>query len=168
MVNYQAKPILVTGGTGFIGGRLAERLAPLAVKPDRLAERIEEAFSEPDPRLAMLVMTEVQSETVAKVLPAAVRPLPATALTLAWTWYLLGKNPEAEKKFHAEVDEVLGDRDANQCTQVDMCRDVLLAEANERIAAHGVVVIGQQAVAGGRCGVVQHKCHGPPVESPRD
>jgi len=35
-----------------------------------------------------------------------------TALTLAWTWYLLGKNPEAEKKFHAEVDEVLGDRDA--------------------------------------------------------
>jgi len=45
--------------------RLAERLAPLAVKPDRLAERIEEAFSEPDPRLAMLVMTEVQSETVA-------------------------------------------------------------------------------------------------------
>jgi cytochrome P450 len=33
-----------------------------------------------------------------------------TALTLAWSWYLLGINPEAERKFHAELDEVLGDR----------------------------------------------------------
>ena len=45
--------------------RLAARLAPLAVKPDRLANRIDEAFSEPDPRRAMLVLTELQSETVA-------------------------------------------------------------------------------------------------------
>lgn len=35
-----------------------------------------------------------------------------TALTLAWSWYLLGTNPEAEKKFHAELDEVLGGRPA--------------------------------------------------------
>lgn len=33
-----------------------------------------------------------------------------TALTLAWAWYLLGSNPEAERKFHAELDEVLGGR----------------------------------------------------------
>jgi cytochrome P450 len=33
-----------------------------------------------------------------------------TALTLAWAWYLLGTHPEAERKFHAELDEVLGDR----------------------------------------------------------
>jgi predicted nucleotidyltransferase len=45
--------------------RLTERVALLAVKPDRLAERIEEAFSEPDPRRALLVLTELQSETVA-------------------------------------------------------------------------------------------------------
>jgi predicted nucleotidyltransferase len=45
--------------------RLAPRLAPLALKPDRFAERIEDALSEPDPRRAMLVMTELQSETVA-------------------------------------------------------------------------------------------------------
>lgn len=44
--------------------RLAARAAPLAVKPARLAERIEEAFSESDPRRALLVMTELQSETV--------------------------------------------------------------------------------------------------------
>jgi cytochrome P450 len=33
-----------------------------------------------------------------------------TALTLAWAWYLLGTHPEAERKFHAELDKVLGDR----------------------------------------------------------
>ncbi len=34
-----------------------------------------------------------------------------TALTLAWTWYLIGKHPEVERKFHAELDEVLGGRE---------------------------------------------------------
>lgn len=33
-----------------------------------------------------------------------------TALTLTWTWYLLGKHPEVEKKFHDELDEVLRGR----------------------------------------------------------
>jgi predicted nucleotidyltransferase len=45
--------------------RLEGRVASLAAKPARLAERIEEAFAEPDPRRALLVMTELQSETVA-------------------------------------------------------------------------------------------------------
>jgi cytochrome P450 len=33
-----------------------------------------------------------------------------TALTLSWAWYLLAQNPEAEKKFHTELDEVLAGR----------------------------------------------------------
>jgi cytochrome P450 len=33
-----------------------------------------------------------------------------TALTLAWSWYLLATNPAAEQKFHAELNQVLGDR----------------------------------------------------------
>ena len=33
-----------------------------------------------------------------------------TALTLAWSWYLLAKHPDIEQKFHAELDEVLGNR----------------------------------------------------------
>lgn len=33
-----------------------------------------------------------------------------TANALTWTWYLLSQNPEAEAKFHAEIDYVLGDR----------------------------------------------------------
>jgi predicted nucleotidyltransferase len=45
--------------------RLAARVESLGVRPARLAERIEEAFSESEPRRALLVMTELQSETVA-------------------------------------------------------------------------------------------------------
>jgi cytochrome P450 len=32
------------------------------------------------------------------------------ANALAWTWFLLGQNPEAETRMHAEIDTVLGDR----------------------------------------------------------
>jgi cytochrome P450 len=30
-----------------------------------------------------------------------------TALTLSWVWYLLAQNPEVERRFHEELDEVL-------------------------------------------------------------
>ena len=32
------------------------------------------------------------------------------ANAMGWTWLLLGQNPEAESRFHAELDEVLGHR----------------------------------------------------------
>jgi hypothetical protein len=44
--------------------RLSARVAPLAIKPDRLAERIEAALAEPDPRRALLAMTELQLDAV--------------------------------------------------------------------------------------------------------
>jgi len=44
--------------------RLAARVAQLAVKPERLAERITEALTEPDLRRALLVMTELQLDAV--------------------------------------------------------------------------------------------------------
>src|SRR6185503_12637212 len=44
--------------------RLAPRLEELLLKPERLAERIEEALTEADPARAGLVMNEVQLETV--------------------------------------------------------------------------------------------------------
>jgi hypothetical protein len=44
--------------------RLGERTAALERKPERLAERIEEALTEPDPVRALLVLTELQLETV--------------------------------------------------------------------------------------------------------
>jgi hypothetical protein len=45
--------------------RLAARLEPLPVKPERLAERIDEALTEPDARRALLVMSELQADTLA-------------------------------------------------------------------------------------------------------
>ena len=45
--------------------RVALRAEGLAVKPDRLAERIAEALTEPDPLRALVVMTQLQLDTVA-------------------------------------------------------------------------------------------------------
>jgi hypothetical protein len=45
--------------------RLALRSEALERKPDRLAERIEEALTEPDPRRALLTMIDVQLDALA-------------------------------------------------------------------------------------------------------
>jgi hypothetical protein len=45
--------------------RLGGRVEPLPVKPERLAERIDEALTEPDARRALLVLSELQAETLA-------------------------------------------------------------------------------------------------------
>ena len=42
-----------------------------------------------------------------------------TALTLAWSWYLLGTHPEAAEKFYAEIDEIL---DGREPTMADLPR----------------------------------------------
>lgn len=47
--------------------RLADRVAALSEQPERMAERIEDALTEPDPRRAVLVMTELQLETLSLV-----------------------------------------------------------------------------------------------------
>jgi predicted nucleotidyltransferase len=44
--------------------RLSARVEPLAIKPGRLAERIEESLAEQDPRRSLAAMTELQLETV--------------------------------------------------------------------------------------------------------
>jgi hypothetical protein len=45
--------------------RVADRTATLTHKPERLAERIDKALTEPDPRRALLVMIDLQAETLA-------------------------------------------------------------------------------------------------------
>jgi hypothetical protein len=45
--------------------RLADRVARLEHKPERLAERIDEALTERDPHAALLLMTELQADTIA-------------------------------------------------------------------------------------------------------
>lgn len=44
--------------------RLTARVEPLSVKPERLAERLDEALAEADPRTALRRLTELQLETV--------------------------------------------------------------------------------------------------------
>ena len=44
--------------------RLAARVEALAIKPEHLAERIDEALAERDPRVALRLMTDLQLETV--------------------------------------------------------------------------------------------------------
>jgi hypothetical protein len=45
--------------------RIAARSAQLAIAPERMAERIEEALTEPVPRRALLAMTALQADTAA-------------------------------------------------------------------------------------------------------
>jgi hypothetical protein len=45
--------------------RLEDRVGELAVKPERLAERIEKVLTEPDPTRAMIVLCELQLDTLA-------------------------------------------------------------------------------------------------------
>jgi len=45
--------------------RVADRTATLTQKPERLVERIDDALTEPDPRRALLVMIELQADTLA-------------------------------------------------------------------------------------------------------
>jgi hypothetical protein len=49
--------------------RLAARAESLPIKPERLAQRIEHTLTEPDPRRALVVMTQLQAETVALAPP---------------------------------------------------------------------------------------------------
>jgi len=53
-------------------------------------------------------MNDVQVRDEAMTLFLAGHETTANALT--WTWYLLSQNPEAERKFHEEIDSVLGGR----------------------------------------------------------
>jgi hypothetical protein len=73
--------------------RLAARVAPLEIKPDRLAERIEEALTEPDPRRALRTMTDLQFDTV-RLAPS-------------------GPNIDRARSWLAAAAEVLGQRSSD-------------------------------------------------------
>jgi cytochrome P450 len=68
-----------------------------------------------------------------------------TALTLSWAWYLLGLHPEIEKKFHAELDEVLAGRAPSFGDLARLKYAEMIAKESMRLypPAYGV---GRQAV----------------------
>jgi cytochrome P450 len=68
-----------------------------------------------------------------------------TANTLAWTWVLLSRHPEAEARMHAELDSVLGDR---LPTFADLARlKYTESVVNETLRINPVVwVLGREAI----------------------
>ena len=53
-----------------------------------------------------------------------------TAVCLTWTWYLLSANPDAQTRFHAELDDVIGDRAPTLADLPNLVyTDQILAEA---------------------------------------
>ncbi len=58
-------------------------------------------------REAGLSREEIRDEIVSLLIAS----VDTTPKTLAWAWYLIGRHPEIENGVHAELDEVLGERD---------------------------------------------------------
>ena len=81
--------------------RLAVRIAPLAVKPSRVAERIQEAVTDPDPRNARRLITEPQLD--------AVRPAPS------------GPNGGRARAWVAEGPRFCADKHAGASGPLEMC-----------------------------------------------
>ncbi|MFT3746054.1 MAG: cytochrome P450 [Pyrinomonadaceae bacterium] len=79
-----------------------------------------------------------------------------TANALTWTWYLLSQNPEAEAKFHAEIDEVLIGR-------VPTIEDIPNLKYTEHVLAESMRLF-PPAWAIGRQAVEDHELGGFPIE----
>ena len=88
--------------------RLADRVAALQHRPPRLAERIEQALTEPDPHRALVLLTRLQADTVALAPdgPNIVR---------ARTWLgdglaILGRPPRLRRLIRSRGDRPAGAR----------------------------------------------------------
>jgi hypothetical protein len=82
--------------------RVALRAESLAVKPEQLAERIEEALTQPDPVRALVVMTQLQLDTV--MLAPSGPNVDRARLWLAEALEILGAPPEAGGDNDVEAD----------------------------------------------------------------
>lgn len=104
-------------------GRRKQPLATTGIKPDTIIHRIiEQRRRDSGDRhdvISMLMsavdeeagdegMTDKQVRDEVMTLIQAGHETTANALT--WTWYLLARNPEAELRFHRELDDVLNGR----------------------------------------------------------
>ena len=87
---------------GYIYQMIAERRAKPSDQPDLLSVLVR--LSEEKPRM----MNDKKIRDQILTFFVAGHETVATALT--WTWYLLAKNPEVNRKLHAEIDELLKER----------------------------------------------------------
>ena len=89
-----------------------------ATLDDIIAERQAEADATREQRNDVLsLLLSLDDETMTRerlghqLLTFLVAGHDTTALTLTYTWYLLGHHPDAQRKLHAELDSTIGDRE---------------------------------------------------------
>ena len=102
-------------------GRFAEERARLDVVVNRMIEEHRRTRSEREGRqdlLDMMIDSEEGSSDSDKrlrdqVITVFLAGYETVANALTWTWYLLSQNPDAERRLHEELYEMLGHREAN-------------------------------------------------------
>jgi cytochrome P450 len=75
-----------------------------------------------------------------------------TSNALTWTWYLLSRHPEVERKLHAELDDLLGDRSPT-------IADVQRLRYTEMVLTESMRLFPPAWAIGRRC-VVEHDARG--------
>ena len=90
----------------IVYGLIAQRRQSDAGGGDLLSLLLECQYEDDDGQVRNMTDEQARNETV--TLFAAGHE--TTAVTLAWAWYLLATHPEIYDRFHAELDEVVGDR----------------------------------------------------------
>ena len=94
----------------IIYGLIAERRESNQTSEDLLSLLMEVRFEAEDGRASENGLTDEQVRDETVTMFAAGHE--TTAVTLIWTWYLLATHPDMQERFHAELDEILGDRPA--------------------------------------------------------
>jgi len=91
---------------GMIQARLAESSGKLAERGDLLSMLLASRDDQSDGTGLKLTADELRDQ----VLTLFLAGYETVANAMAWTWLLLGQNPQAERRMHEELDEVLAGR----------------------------------------------------------
>lgn len=94
----------------IIYGIISERRGSLESGDDLLSLLLEARFAEDDADTVGTGLTDEQVRDETVTMFAAGHE--TTAVSLIWTWYLLATHPDKQARFQAELDNVIGDRDA--------------------------------------------------------
>lgn len=112
----------------IIYGLIAERRQSAEKGDDLLSLLLDARFADGEDDVVGTGLTDMQVRDETVTMFAAGHE--TTAVTLIWTWYLLATHPDLQRRFQAELDDVIGDRAA---TLDDLPRlafmDQVLAEA---------------------------------------
>ncbi len=105
---------------------IEQRRESPAQSDDLLSLLLQTQFEGDDGRPLSMTDQQVRDQTI--TLFAAGHE--TTAVCLTWTWYLLASHPELQARFHAELDDVIGDRPPNLADLPNLTfTDQVLAES---------------------------------------